>query len=233
MIFETKKPPAYPFVLAPLPFAYDALEPYIDAATMQIHHDKHHQAYITHLNAALEGYPELHDFSIEELLRRHNEVPAPIRQTVHDQGGGHLHHQFFWKILKPGVAGTSPTGTLAQAIDRDFGSFDAFKARFVETGAKHFASGWVILAVNPADGKLEVLSRPDHDSVLLEKKTALLINDLWEHAYYLKYQSGRVDYLNAFWNVVNWEYVGQRLASALADKGRLWPVTQKFSRSVR
>ncbi len=233
MIIETKKPPTYPFVLAPLPFAYDALEPYIDAATMQIHHDKHHQAYITHLNAALKGYPELHDFSIEELLRRHNEMPVTIRQTVHDQGGGHLHHQFFWKILKPGVAGTWPTGALAEAIDRDFGSFDAFKVKFVETGTKHFASGWVFLVVNPADGKLEVLSRPDHDSVLLEKKTALLINDLWEHAYYLKYQSGRVDYLNAFWNVVNWEYVGQRLESVLAGMVQFWPVTQKFSHSVR
>ena len=233
MIIETKKSPAYPFVLAPLAFACDALEPYIDAATMQIHHDKHHQAYIDNLNAALKGYPELHDISIGALLRRHNELPAPIRQTVHDQGGGHLHHQLFWKILKPGVAGTRPTGALAEAIDRGFGSFDAFKAKFVETGAKHFASGWVFLAVNPADGKLEVLSRPDHDSVLPEKMTALLINDLWEHAYYLKYRNGRVDYLNAFWNVVNWEYVGQRLASALAGKVQLLPVTQKFSHSVR
>jgi len=233
MNIETKKTPTYPFVLEPLPFAFDALEPYIDAAPMQIHHEKHHQAYITNLNAALKGYPELHDLSIEELLRWHNEVPVTIRQTVHDQGGGHLHHQFFWKILKPGVAGATPTGALAQAIDRDFGSFDGFKAKFVETGAKHFASGWVFLVANPADGKLEVLSRPNHDSVLLEKKTALLINDLWEHAYYLKYQSGRVDYLNAFWNVVNWEYVGQRLESVLAGKVQLWPVTRKLSHSVR
>jgi Fe-Mn family superoxide dismutase len=233
MIIETKKQPTYPFILEPLPFAYDALEPYIDVATMQVHHDKHHQAYITHLNATLKGYPELHDFSIEELLRRHNEVPVIIRQTVHDQGGGHLHHQLFWKILKPGVAGTKPTGALAEAIDRDFGSFDAFKAKFVETGATHFASGWVFLVVNSVDGKLEVLARPDHDSVLLENKTALLINDLWEHAYYLKYQSGRVDYLNAFWSVVNWEYVGQRLESVLASKVQLWPVTQKFIHSVR
>jgi Fe-Mn family superoxide dismutase len=225
MIIETKKPLTYPFVLAPLPFAYDALEPYIDAATMQIHHDKHHLAYITHLNAALKGYPELHDFSIEELLRRCNELPVTIRQTVHDQGGGHLHHQFFWKILKPGVDGSRPTGALAQAIARDFGSFDAFKTKFVETGTKHFASGWVFLVVNPADGKLEVLSRPDHDSVLLEKKTALLINDLWEHAYYLKYQSDRADYLNAFWNVINWEYVNQRLESLHTTKEQFQLVT--------
>lgn len=227
MITETIKPLTYPFVLAPLPFAYDALEPYIDAATMRIHHDKHHQAYITSLNAAIKPHPELHDFSIEELLlERHSELPITIRQTVHDQGGGHLHHQLFWKILKPGVAGAKPTGALAQAIDRDFGSFDAFKAKFVETGAKHFASGWVFLVVNPADGGLKVLSRPDHDSALLEKNTALLINDLWEHAYYLKYQSSRVDYLKAFWNVVNWEYAGQRLESVLAGKVRPGPATK-------
>ncbi len=233
MIIEIKKPPVYPFVLAPLPFAYDALEPYIDAATMQIHHEKHHQAYINNLNAALKPYPELHDFSIEELLRRNNEVPVAIRQTVHDQGGGHLLHQSYWKILKPGIAGTRPTSALAEAIDRDFGTFDAFKAKFVETGAKHFASGWVLLVVNPADGRLEVFSRPDHDSVLLEKKTALLINDLWEHAYYLKYQSRRVDYLNAFWNVVNWEHVGQQLESVLADMAQHRPAAQIISQSVR
>jgi len=225
MSIETKKQPTYPFVLTPLPFAYDALEPYIDAATMRIHHDTHHQAYITHLNAALKGYPELHDFSIEELLRRSNELPVSIRQTVHDQGGGHFHHQYFWKILKPGTAGAKPIGALAQAIARDFGSFDAFKTKFVETGTKHFASGWVFLVVNPADGKLEVLSRPDHDSVLLEKKTTLLINDLWEHAYYLKYQSGRADYLNACWNVINWEYVNQRLESLHTTKEQFQLVT--------
>jgi Fe-Mn family superoxide dismutase len=225
MIIETKKPPTYPFVLAPLPFAYDALEPYIDAATMRIHHDKHHQAYITHLNAALKAYPELHDFSIEKLLRRCNELPAAIRQTVHDQGGGHLHHQYFWGILRPGAAGAKPSGTLAQAIARDFGSFDAFKARFVETGTKHFASGWVFLVVNPANGKLEVFSRPDHDSVMLEKSTTLLINDLWEHAYYLKYQNDRAEYLNACWNVINWEHINQRIESLYTAKEPLQLVT--------
>jgi len=218
MIIETKKSPTYPFSLAPLPFAYDALEPYIDAATMRIHHDQHHQAYITNLNKALKSHPELHDASVEELLRRVNELPVTIRQTVYDQGGGHLHHRFFWEILKPGAAGGGPTGALAQAIDRDFGSFEAFKARFVEIGVKHFASGWVFLVVKPADGRLEVLSRHDHDNLLLEKKTVLLLNDLWEHAYYLKYRSGRADYLKAFWNVVNWEHVGRRLESVLAGK---------------
>src|SRR3990172_2008211 len=218
MIIESKKLSTYPFSLAPLPFAYDALEPYIDAATMRIHHDQHHQAYITNLNKALKSHPELHDASVEELLRRVNELPVTIRQTVYDQGGGHLHHRFFWEILKPGAAGGGPPRPPAQAIDRDFGSFEAFKARFVEIGVKHFASGWVFLVVKPADGRLEVLSRHDHDNLLLEKKAALLLNDLWEHAYYLKYRSGRVDYLKAFWNVVNWEYVGRRLESVLAGK---------------
>lgn len=228
MISQTKTSLTYPFALAPLPFAYDALEPYIDAATMRIHHEKHHQAYITSLNAALKPHPELHDLSIEELLSRCNELPVTIRQTVHDQGGGHLHHQYFWGTLKPRAAGTKPTGTLAQAINSNFGSFASFKNMFVEAGVKHFSSGWVFLAVD-ADGKLEVFSRSGHDSVLLENKTTLLINDLWEHAYYLKYQSGRADYLNAFWNVVNWEYVGQRLENALAGKVPLWPATHEFS----
>ncbi|MHB8623750.1 MAG: superoxide dismutase [Sulfuricaulis sp.] len=233
MITNIEKKSTYPFTLPALPFAYDALEPYIDAATMQSHLEKHHQAYITNLNAALKPYPELHDLSIEELLRRDSGVPVDIRQTVHDQGGGHLHHQFFWKILKPGTAGAEPSGALARAIDRNFGSFDAFKAKFVETGTKHFASGWVFLVVNPADSKLSVLSRPNHDSVLLERMTALLINDLWEHAYYLKYQSRRIDYLNSFWNIINWEYVGQRYESALDSKARLWPVAHESIQSVR
>lgn len=224
MIIETKKPHTYPFVLTPLPFAYDVLEPYIDAATMRIHHEKHHQAYITNLNAALKGHPELHDFSIEELLRRCNELPVTIRKTVHDQGGGHFHHQYFWKILKPGAAGAKPIGTLAQAIARDFGSFDSFKKKFVEVGIKHFSSGWVFLAAD-AGGKLEVFSRSGHDNALLENKTILLINDLWEHAYYLKYQSARADYLNAFWNVINWEHVNQRLESLPTAKEQLQLVT--------
>lgn len=212
MTIQTEKLPTYPFTLKPLAYAYDALEPYIDAATMRIHREKHHQSYINNLNAALKNYPEWHDFSIEELLQRVNELPVAIRQTVHDQGGGHLHHQYFWKILKAGAASAKPTGTLAQAITSEFGSFDSFKKKFVEVGVKHFGSGWVFLAVD-AGGKLDVFSRPNHDNILLENKTVLLINDLWEHAYYLKYQSARADYLNAFWNTVNWEYVNQQLES--------------------
>ena len=210
MTSPNQKLPTYPFVLEPLAFAYDALEPYIDAATMRLHHQKHHQAYITNLNAALKNYPELQSLSIEELLRRGNELPVAIRQTVHDQGGGHLHHQYFWRTLKPGAAGGKPNGPLAQAITREFGSFDSFKEKFVETGVKHFGSGWVFLAVD-VGGKLDVFSRPGHDNILVENKTLLLINDLWEHAYYLKYQSARADYLNAFWNVINWGYVNHQL----------------------
>jgi superoxide dismutase, Fe-Mn family len=233
MNMEPRKLPTYPFTLAPLAFAYDALEPYIDAATMQIHREKHHQSYIDKLNAALQAYPELHDFSIEELLQRLDKLPISIRQTVHDQGGGHLHHEFFWKILKPGAAGTKPTGALAETIDRDFGSFDAFKDKFVEAGVKHFASGWVFLAVNRADGKLQVFSRADHENLLHEKKSALLINDLWEHAYYLKYHSGRADYLAAFWNVVDWGYVGEQLASVPTGKEQFRSVNRKISQEAR
>ena len=210
--------PTYPFALEPLPFAYEALEPHIDAATMRIHHQKHHQAYITNLNAALKDYPELHGFSIEELLLRDSDLPVAIRQTVHDQGGGHLHHQYFWKMLKPSAAGAQPIGTLAQAITREFGSFDAFKKKFVEVGVKHFGSGWVFLAVDGESGKLDVFSRPGHDNILVENRTVLLLNDVWEHAYYLEYQSARADYLNAFWNIVNWEYVNQQWDIAHASE---------------
>jgi superoxide dismutase, Fe-Mn family len=233
MSMEIGKLPTYPFTLAPLAFAYDALEPYLDATTMQIHREKHHQSYIDKLNAALRTYPELHDFSIEALLQRLDKLPISIRQTVHDQGGGHLHHEFFWKILKPGAAGAKPAGVLAEMIDRDFGSFTAFKDKFVEAGVKHFASGWVFLAVNHADGKLQVFSRADHENLLHEKKSALLINDLWEHAYYLKYQSGRADYLAAFWNIVNWEQVGQQLASVPAGKEPFRSVNRKISNDAR
>jgi len=226
MIADEQKPATYPFSLAPLPYAYDALEPHIDAATMRVHHAKHHQSYITNLNAALKDYPDLHSFGIEELLKRLNRLPIAIRQTIHDQGGGHLHHQFFWSILSPGTSVAQPAGALAKAIDRDFGSFDMFKEIFVETGIKHFASGWVFLAMSPTTGKLEVFSRPDHSNILSEKKHILLINDLWEHAYYLKHQSNRAEYLKSFWNIVNWERVGQLYENVPASTGRLMGVTK-------
>lgn len=226
MITHEQKPAAYPFSLAPLPFAYDALEPHIDTATMRIHHTKHHQSYITSLNAALKGYPELHSFGIEELLKRLDRLPIAVRQTIHDQGGGHLHHQLFWSILKPSAGAENPAGPLADAIDRDFGSFGEFKERFIETGMKHFAAGWVFLAMNPMTGSLEVFSRPDHNNILSEKKHILLINDLWEHAYYLKHQSDRAEYLKSFWNIVNWERAGQLYENVPASKGRLMGVTK-------
>lgn len=214
-------PPTYPFTLPPLAHPYHAFEPYIDAETMRIHHDQHHQAYINNLNQALKDYPPLHGLTIEALLRRLDEVPEAIRQTVREQGGGHANHQFFWKIIRPGLSDNRPAGELAELIDRDFGSFDAFKTRFTETGTKHFASGWVYLVFNPNSGKLEVFARPNHDSVLLEGKPGLLLNDLWEHAYYLKYQNRRADYLSAWWHVVHWEYVGERLVGIRAGKAQL------------
>lgn len=212
MASSNQKSPTYPFVLEPLAFPYEALEPYIDAATMRLHHQKHHQSYITNLNAALKNYPELQNLSIEELLRRGNDIPAAIRQTVHEQGGGHLHHQYLWRTLKPDAAGSKPTGSLAQAITREFGSYDSFKEKYVETGVKHFGSGWVFLAVD-VSGKLDVFSRPGHDNILVENKITLLINDLWEHAYYLKYQNLRADYLNVFWNIIDWTYVSRQMES--------------------
>lgn len=228
MASEISNPLAYPFTLTPLPYAYEALEPAIDAQTLHLHHTKHHQAYISNLNAALKDYPQLHGFTIEELLTRLDKLPIAIRQTVHDQGGGHLHHQFFWSILRPPSGQLRPMGNLADAIDREFGSFEAFQEKFIETGTKHFACGWVFLAVNPALEKLEVFSRPDHNNILAEKKHALLINDLWEHAYYLKHQSDRTGYLKSFWDIVNWEYIGQLYESVPVNKGRLTGVPKRF-----
>ncbi len=207
----------YPFHLEPLAFDYDALEPYIDGETLRIHHWTHHQANIANLNAAIKDHPELHGYGIEVLLRLANVYPANIRRVVRDQGGAHLHHRDFWSILKPGVAGAYPAGTLAYAIARDFGSFASFKKIFVDAGVRLQGPGWVELAVDE-DGRLDVNSLAGNDHSLLEGKTTLLINDLWEHAYYLKYRSDRMNdrrdraaYLNACWNIINWEHVNQRL----------------------
>ncbi|GCE22138.1 superoxide dismutase [Dictyobacter kobayashii] len=206
--------------LPPLPYAYDALEPYIDAQTMHLHHDKHHQAYIDNLNAALKDYPQFDNLTIEELLRHIDDVPERIRTVVRNQGGGHANHQLFWKILRRND-GARPTGDLAAAIEDNFGSFEQFQATFEETGLKHFGSGWVFLVVDPASGKLQVFSRPNQDSVLLEHKAALLANDIWEHAYYLKYQNRRADYLRAWWNIVDWDVVARRLEGIRAGKSQL------------
>ncbi|MCU5596986.1 superoxide dismutase [Mn] [Bacillus wiedmannii] len=194
-----------------LPYAYDALEPHFDKETMNIHHTKHHNTYITNLNAALEGYAELADKSVEELVANLNEVPEAIRTAVRNNGGGHANHTFFWTILSPNGGG-QPVGELATAIEAKFGSFDAFKEEFAKAGATRFGSGWAWLVVN--NGELEVTSTPNQDSPLTEGKTPVVGLDVWEHAYYLNYQNRRPDYIGAFWNVVDWNAAEKRYQEA-------------------
>jgi superoxide dismutase, Fe-Mn family len=194
--------------LPPLPYPTSALEPHIDAQTMEIHHGKHHNAYVTNLNAALEKAPELADKSLEDLLRNLNSVPEAVRTAVRNNGGGHWNHSQFWRTMAPN-AGGAPTGKLAAAIDAAFGDFERFKEAFNAAGVGRFGSGWVWL-VNEG-GKLAITSTPNQDNPLMEGKSApLLGNDVWEHAYYLKYQNRRPDYLKAWWNTVNWDEVGKR-----------------------
>ncbi|MBY0612987.1 MAG: superoxide dismutase [Beijerinckiaceae bacterium] len=216
--------PVGPYVLPPLKFAYDALEPVIDAETMRLHHDKHHQGYVDKVNEALEKHSEWLGLTIEEILRRLKELPEDIRQTVRNQGGGHANHQFFWKIMTPGGAPAGPTGDLKAAIETEWGSFEAFKAAFETAGAGHFGSGWVFLVCRPKRSfKLEILTLPNQDSVLLQEEPApgLLACDLWEHAYYLKHRNARAAWLKAWWDVVNWPYIGERLAGVKAGKKQL------------
>lgn len=194
-----------------LPYAYDALEPHFDKETMNIHHTKHHNTYITNLNAALEGHAELADKSVEELVVNLNEVPEAIRTAVRNNGGGHANHTFFWTILSPNGGG-QPVGELATAIEAKFGSFDAFKEEFAKAGATRFGSGWAWLVVN--NGELEVTSTPNQDSPLTEGKTPVIGLDVWEHAYYLNYQNRRPDYIGAFWNVVDWNAAEKRYQEA-------------------
>lgn len=196
------------FTLPPLPYAYNALEPHIDEATMRFHHDKHHAAYVKNLNEAVNKYSQLKGKSPEELLRDINSVPEDIRTTVRNNGGGHVNHTMFWEIMAPN-AGGAPTGRIAEAINQSFGSFDAFKKQFNEAGSKRFGSGWAWL-VRGKDGKLQVVSTANQDSPLMEGMYPIMGNDVWEHAYYLKYQNKRADYLNAWWNVVNWNEVNKR-----------------------
>jgi Fe-Mn family superoxide dismutase len=196
------------FELPALPYAHDALEPHIDTQTMQIHHGKHHQAYVTNLNKALESAPEWAGKSIEEIVTNLDKLPEGIRMAVRNNGGGHVNHTFFWQIMGPGKGG-APSGALADAIASTFGSFDAFKEKFATAGATRFGSGWAWL-VKDASGKLEVMSTPNQDTPLSDGKTPLLGCDVWEHAYYLKYQNRRPDYMAAWWNVVNWDEVARR-----------------------
>jgi Fe-Mn family superoxide dismutase len=204
------------FELAPLPYAYDALEPFIDATTMQLHHDKHHAAYINNLNAAIEKHDDLQSQSIEDLIVNLDRVPEEIRTTVRNNAGGHINHTMFWQIMGPNGGGT-PTGDLAKVINDTFGGFDAFKKQFNEAGTKRFGSGWVWLVRNN-QGNLQIISTPNQDSPLSEGHFPIMGNDVWEHAYYLKYQNRRPEYLEAWWNVVNWEEINRRYAEAMSQK---------------
>lgn len=200
------------FELPSLPYNYDALEPYIDTQTMQIHHDKHHGAYVSKLNAALESHPDLQHKNIDELIRDLNSLPDAVRTAVRNNGGGHFNHSVFWTLMKPNGGG-EPTGTIAQAISDTFGNFENFKQRFNDAGAGQFGSGFVWL-VRTKDGKLEVVSTPNQDNPWTEGHFPIMGNDVWEHAYYLKYQNQRPEYLKQWWNTVNWDEVNQRFALA-------------------
>ena len=199
------------YELPTLPYAHDALEPHIDARTMEIHHGKHHQAYINNVNGALEGNEELAGKSVEELVSDLDSVPEDIRGAVRNNGGGHANHSLFWSVMGPGKGG-EPGGDLGAAIAATFGSFDAFKDAFAQAGATRFGSGWAWLVVD--GGNLAVTSTANQDSPLMEGKTPILGLDVWEHAYYLNYQNRRPDYIGAFWNVVDWDAVAARFAAA-------------------
>jgi Fe-Mn family superoxide dismutase len=201
------------FELPPLPYPYEALEPYIDTETMHLHHDKHHQAYITNLNNAVQGQSEqLASYSVEDLLRNISQVPDSIRTAVQNNGGGHANHSMFWQLMKPNGGG-APTGELASAIEQAFGSFDQFKDTFNKAGLARFGSGWAWLVLNQ-NGQLQVVSTANQDSPLMTGMYPVMGNDVWEHAYYLKYKNVRADYLNAWWNVVNWDEVTRRYQQA-------------------
>jgi Fe-Mn family superoxide dismutase len=198
------------FQLNPLPYAYDALEPFIDTLTMQVHHDKHHAAYVNNLNGALEKHPELASWTLEQLLSDLNAVPEDIRMVVRNHGGGTWNHNLFWEVMAP-KAGGAPTGELGAAISVAFGSFDAFKAEFEKAANGRFGSGWAWLVKKP--GSLAIVSTPNQDNPLSDGLTPILGLDVWEHAYYLKYQNRRAEYVANWWNVVNWDEVARRYAA--------------------
>jgi Fe-Mn family superoxide dismutase len=195
----------------PLPYDYSALEPYIDTQTMHLHHDKHHQAYVTNLNAAVDKAPELKDLSAEDLIKGLENVPEAVRAAVRNNGGGHVNHSMFWSIMGPNCGG-EPSGAIADAIKSTFGDFASFKEKFNDAGVKQFGSGWAWL-VRDASGKLSVMSTPNQDNPLSQGFYPVMGNDVWEHAYYLKYQNRRADYLKEWWNVVNWVEVNNRFQS--------------------
>jgi superoxide dismutase, Fe-Mn family len=200
-----------PYTLPALPYAYDALEPHFDARTMEIHHTKHHQAYINNANAKLEAHPALAALPVETLISDLTKVPEDIRMVIRNNAGGHANHSLFWTIMAPG-AGGNPTGDVAAGIHAKFGTYESFKEKFTAAATTRFGSGWAWLVVSK--GELEVTSTPNQDSPLMEGKTPILGLDVWEHAYYLNYQNRRPDYITAFYNVINWTEVNRRLAAA-------------------
>jgi superoxide dismutase, Fe-Mn family len=208
-------PPTGPFVLPELPYAYDALEPHIDAETMRIHHQKHHAAYVNNANKALAGHPDLAKMTVWELVAHLDEVPEDIRPTLRNNAGGHANHSLFWLMMKPGGGG-KPAGDLAKAIDEAFGSFEDFKKEFTAASMKVFGSGWAWLSVTP-DGDLVIETTPNQDSPLMSGGKPVLALDVWEHAYYLKNQNRRTDYIDAWWKVVDWDYAAKRHAEATGE----------------
>ena len=200
------------YEVPPLPYDYSALEPYIDTQTMQLHHDKHHAAYVNNLNAAIQSHAQFASLPVEQLIQRLNELPENIRTAVRNNGGGHANHSMFWRIMTPNGGG-QPGGDLANAINSTFGSFDQFKAAFNDAGVKRFGSGWAWLILDQ-NGNLQVISTANQDSPLMEGNFPIMGNDVWEHAYYLKYQNRRPEYLNAWWNVVNWNEIEKRFQQA-------------------
>lgn len=202
----------YPFKLPELGYSYDAVEPHVDAKTMEIHHGKHHNTYVTNLNKALESHSELHAQEIEQLIKNVNALPSDIQTAVRNNGGGHHNHSLFWQWLTPGGS-KIPTGKLAEAITKKFGDFEKFKTLFAEAATKRFGSGWAWLVVD-GKGELEVTSTANQDSPVMEGKVPVLGLDVWEHAYYLKYQNKRPDYIGAFWSAVNWDVAGKLFDAA-------------------
>jgi len=207
--------PSGPFKLDPLPYPANKNEPYIDAMTMELHHDRHHAAYVNNLNAAASQNPGLTARPLQEILANLDTVPEAVRTAVRNNGGGHANHTMFWQIM--GGSGSSPAGEVKTAIDRDFGGVDKLKEQFNAAGGRVFGSGWVFVTVS-RDGKLALVTKPNQDTPLMDRQPVLLGNDVWEHAYYLKYQNRRPEYLSAWWNVVDWNKVGERYAAAKAGR---------------